>query len=132
MTFTRPVMSELNLEISHFNPRKLQNDEETCALTSHRNSSQFHELLTTLADAAVTMLQLLSKSETSVYSQCDFNTMNAMSQVLKDIKGIVVEKDYFTSEQSFVLMLLIKQAGDTSYSIKNIIRKYVQSGKTMH
>ena len=125
-------MSELNLEISQFNPRKLQNDEETCALTSHRNSSQFHELLTTLADAAVTMLQLLSKSETSVYSQCDFNTMNAMSQVLKDIKGIVVEKDYFTSEQSFVLMLLIKQAGDTSYSIKNIIRKYVQSGKTMH
>ena len=125
-------MSELNLERSQFNPRKLQNDEETCALTSHRNSSQFHELLTTLADAAVTMLQLLSKSETSVYSQCDFNTMNAMSQVLKDIKGIVVEKDYFTSEQSFVLMLLIKQAGDTSYSIKNIIRKYVRSGKTLH
>ena len=125
-------MSELNLEISQFNPRKLQNDEETCALTSHRNSSQFHELLTTLADAAVTMLQLLSKSETSVYSQCDFNTMNAMSQVLKDIKGIVVEKDYFTSEQSFVLMLLIKQAGDTSNSIKNIIRKYVRSGKTLH
>ena len=123
-------MSELNLERSQFNPRKLQNDEETCA--SHRNSSQFHELLTTLADAAVTMLQLLSKSETSVYSQCDFNTMNAMSQVLKDIKGIVVEKDYFTSEQSFVLMLLIKQAGDTSYSIKNIIRKYVRSGKTLH
>ena len=132
MTYTRPVMSELNPEISHFKSQRLKNDDETDAQTFHHNSPQFHEILTTLADAAVTMLQLLSKSEISVYSQCDLNTMEAMSEVLKDTEEIVVKKDYFTTEQSFVLMLLIKQAGDTSNIIKNIIRKYVRSGKTLH